>query len=71
MKYVANTHEFIIFSSHISHNIMADLLTHEATSAGYVTIRDNKITCHGESVTLGLSPKEHDETLISLQLARE
>ena len=70
MKYVLSGIEVIIFSSNISHDHAAKLLSGPAKSAGHIKIKDNNIHCYGHSHSLGLKPHDDDSAIIKMQIER-
>lgn len=72
-KYVMFNHCFVqIWNGPMSH-VNAQMITDECkrldpTSAGFFKIENGRVVCYGNSVTLGMSPGEFDEDIISKYL---
>lgn len=68
-KYVVMIEEFVdsvfIFPCHLTHADIARGLSGTPASAGFVRMVDNEAVVFGNSVSLGLGPKEGDVDLIT------
>jgi len=72
-KYVIFDECFVIIWSGPMSHINARMITDECnrlnpTSAGFFKIENGRVVCYGNSVTLGMSPGEYDEDIISKYL---
>lgn len=68
MKYIIIDGVFpVTFSEGLRHKDF-EYLPGKITSAGKCRIRNNQVTCYGESVTLRLKPGERDAEIIKMNL---
>lgn len=69
MKYIIIDNDFpIIFDEELSHKMVAGSMV--PTSAGYLSIFENEIACHGESLELDISSNPEKDRLLIKRLFR-